>query len=225
MILTLKNFLSLEECDQIVAQLNTLEWKGDKNKNPEYNEKIKKHLQLNENDDPLVKKCSQSISQRIMNSSHIQRFTQVRAMRPLQFNCYREEGEYGCHSDNHHMGSPPQFLRTDYAIGLFLTDDYEGGDLILEHTSEYHETVSRQKGTLVCYNCGIIHRVTPVTKGERIVGISWIESIFQNEEERRIVSEAKSLYKELKEEKGLDHPRTQQAISIYFNLCRRWKSV
>ena len=225
MILALKNFLSSDDCDHIVEQLNTLEWQGDKNKNPEYNEKIKKHLQLNEGDDPLVKKYSQSITQRIVNDSHIQRFTQINVMKPVQFSCYKEGGEYGRHSDNHHMGSPSQSLRTDYAIGLFLTDNYEGGDLILEHTPEYHETVNQKKGTLICYNCGVMHRVTPITKGERIVGIGWIESMFQNEEERRIVSETKSLYKELKKEKGLDHPHTQRAISIYFNLCRRWKSI
>jgi PKHD-type hydroxylase len=224
MILTLKNFLSPEDCDHIVEQLNTLEWKGNKNESPEYNEKVKKHLQLNDEDDPLAKKYSNALTDAISNNSHIARFTQLNAIKPVQFNCYKEGGEYGRHSDNARMGSIPRSLRTDYTIGLFLTDDYEGGDLILEHTPDLHETVNREKGTLICYNCGVMHRVTPVTKGERIVAIGWIESQFLNEEERRIVSETEALYEELKAEKGLDHPHTQQISSLYHNLCRRWKS-
>jgi PKHD-type hydroxylase len=225
MILTLKNFLSPEDCDHIVEQLNTLEWKGDKNTNPEYNEKVKKHLQLNGEDDPLAQKYSDLLTDRISNNSYLTKFTQMNAIKPLQFNCYKEGGEYGRHSDNAQMGTDPRPLRTDYTIGLFLTDDYEGGDLILEYSPQLKETVNKEKGTLVCYNCGVMHQVTPVTRGERIVGIGWIESMFQNEEERRIVSEVEWLYEELLAEKGLDHPHAQQAVSVYHNLCRRWKPV
>ena len=69
-----------------------------------------------------------------------------------------------------------------------------------------------------------MHWVEPVTKGERIIGIGWIESKFRNQGERDIASAVLRLYNALKKENGLDHPRTQEASSIYNNLCRRWQT-
>ena len=46
-MLIIKNFLSLESCDQIVSTLNKIGWLGQTNEDPEYNRLAKKHLQLN----------------------------------------------------------------------------------------------------------------------------------------------------------------------------------
>jgi PKHD-type hydroxylase len=105
-----------------------------------------------------------------------------------------------------------------------LTDGYEGGELVLEYPSGLTEKMDGTKGALVCYNCGVLHRVEPVTKGERIMGIGWIESKFRNKDEREIASSVETLYDSLVKEKGLDHQHTQEASSIYHNLCRRWQN-
>ena len=223
-MLTIRGFLASSDCDHMVSVLNTLEWQENKNENPEYNELVKKHLQLNAEDNPLVEKYSTLLTNKVSEFPTIGRFTQQQAIKPLQFNCYRAGGSYGRHSDSSFMGTTPRPMRTDYTVGIFLTDDYEGGELVLEYPSGLTEKMDGGKGTLVCYNCGVLHRVEPVTKGERIMGIGWIESKFKNQNEREIVTSVETLYESLKEEKGLDHQHTQEAISIYHNLCRRWQN-
>jgi len=223
-MLIIKNFLSTESCDQIVSTLNQIGWLGAKNENPEYNELIKRHLQLNGEDHPQIKKYGTTLSQAIIDSEQVIRFTQPNFINGLQFNCYQEGSSYERHSDNSYIGIGAPRIRTDYTIGLLLTDSYEGGDLILEHHGGVVQNPKMTKGDLIIYNCGIMHWVTPVTKGERIIGIGWIESKFKNQEEREIASSVLKLYESLKEEKGLDNTQTQEANSIYHNLCRRWQT-
>jgi PKHD-type hydroxylase len=225
MILTLKNFLAAEDCDHMVSILNSLEWQGDKNDEPEYNELIKKHRQLGAEDSPLVNKYSSALTEKVSSYAPITRATQQQAIKPFQFNCYKDGDSYERHSDSAFMGSSPRPMRTDYTLGVFLTDNYEGGDLVLEYPSGLVERIRGTKGALICYNCGVMHRVEPVTQGERIMGIGWIESKFRNQEEREIAVSVETLYDSLKTEKGLDHPHTQELNSIYHNLCRRWQNI
>ena len=222
-MLIIKNFLSLESCDQIVSTLNKIGWLGQTNEDPEYNRLVKKHLQLSAQDHPEVQKYSSALARAIIDSKLISNFTQPRGINDLQFNCYKEGGSYERHSDQAFLGTHPQILRTDYTVGLILTDGYEGGELsIVSHSGEI-ENPKMSKGSLICYNCGVMHWLSPVTKGERIIGIGWIESKFRNQQEREIASSVLRLYESLKEEKGLDHPRTQEAGSIYQNLSRYWE--
>jgi PKHD-type hydroxylase len=224
MNLLIKNFLALESCDRIISDLNKIGWLGHKNKNIEYNQAIKKHLQLDGEDHPTVKGYSGQLSQAIIDHKLVIYFTQPKAIKELQFNCYKDGGSYGRHSDNAVMGTDPKTLRTDYTVGLLLTDGYEGGEVILERHDGVIEKPQMAKGDLIVYNCGIMHWVEPVTKGERIIGIGWIESKFINQAEREIASCTQRLYESLLKDKGMEHPLTQEASSIYHNLCRRWGS-
>jgi len=103
-MLIIKNFLSTESCDKIVSTLNQIGWLGAKNENPEYNQLIKKHLQLNGEDHPQIKIYGTTLSQAIIDSKLISEFTQPQAINDLQFNCYQEGGSYERHSDNGFMG-------------------------------------------------------------------------------------------------------------------------
>ncbi len=60
-----------------------------------------------------------------------------------------------------------------FTLQLTDGDAYEGGNL------EFHETnldlsVLRQKGTLAIFPAFWLHRVSPVTKGERTVVVGWV---------------------------------------------------
>lgn len=111
--------------------------------------------------------------------------------RPRRFSAplvsrYRNGMQYGRHVDDALMGDPP--LRTDLAFTLFLSDpdSYDGGELVLEGT-DGETPVKLAAGALVLYATGNSHRVTPVTRGERIAAVGWIQSHVRDAAQREIL--------------------------------------
>ena len=84
--------------------------------------------------------------------------------------------EYGTHLDNSVMGPPDDPIRTDLSLTLFLNepDAYDGGELVMELPLGEQE-VKLLSGEAVIYPSTTLHRVNPVTRGERLVAISAVE--------------------------------------------------
>lgn len=60
-----------------------------------------------------------------------------------------------------------------FSIQLSDSGDYEGGDLEF-HNVEIDKEAVRKRGTLILFPAYWLHRVTPVTKGERLVVVGWV---------------------------------------------------
>ncbi|MCT7075879.1 2OG-Fe(II) oxygenase, partial [Salmonella enterica] len=60
-------------------------------------------------------------------------------------------------------------LRTDLSATLFLSEpgEYDGGELVIEDTYGEH-SVKLAAGDLILYPASSLHRVEPVTRGERL---------------------------------------------------------
>jgi PKHD-type hydroxylase len=103
---------------------------------------------------------------------------------PLLFNRYRGGDAYGFHVDNPVMGE----VRTDLSFTVFLTDpdNYEGGALLVDGLDGERE-VKLSAGSVVLYPTGALHRVTPVTSGERLAAVGWIQSLIRRADEREIL--------------------------------------
>ena len=103
---------------------------------------------------------------------------------PLMFNRYRGGDAYGFHVDDPVMGE----VRTDLSFTLFLSDPetYEGGALLIDGLDGERE-VKLSVGSLVLYPTGALHRVTPVTSGERLAAVGWIQSLIRRADEREIL--------------------------------------
>lgn len=86
---------------------------------------------------------------------------------------YQAGMEYGAHIDEAFIDS----TRTDIAFTLFLSDPdtYSGGELEI-HKSDGVDHVKLPAGSAYVYSADTIHRVTPVTSGERIAAVGWIQS-------------------------------------------------
>ena len=89
---------------------------------------------------------------------------------PLQLTHYRSEnlGHYTWHEDH---GDGGNFLHRKLSCVLPLNDGYEGGDFELFHHGKPAEI---SIGTLIIFPSFKLHRVTPVTKGERWSLVSWV---------------------------------------------------
>ena len=141
---------------------------------------------------------------------------------PPLFNRYGPGEAFGDHVDSAiriRRGSDFR-VRSDLSATLFLTDpaDYDGGELVIEGKSG---PVRLPAGDMALYPASTVHRVTPVTRGERIASFFWIQSMVRDGEDRRILFDLDRTVQELSAERGADDPRMVRLAGVYHNLLRR----
>lgn len=133
---------------------------------------------------------------------------------------------YGEHVDAPVMGGGPggQF-RCDVATTLFLSDpdEYEGGELRVR-TSFGDQTVKLPAGHAVVYPANSLHQVMPVTGGERLVAVAWIQSMVRSEEKRQLLFELNEAVHSLAETEP-DSDRYRLVDRSYTNLVRMWSEL
>ncbi|MEB3234137.1 MAG: Fe2+-dependent dioxygenase [Cyanobacteriota bacterium] len=131
--------------------------------------------------------------------------------------CGIDEG-YGRHVDNAWMAGG----RSDVSFTLALSDPhaYEGGALVIESPSG-EESFRLQAGQALLYPSTLLHRVDPVTAGERLVAVGWIQSRIRQVEQRELLFELDTARRTLFERGGNDDVFDLVSRS-YSNLLRRW---
>ena len=147
-----------------------------------------------------------------------------RVLPPL-FNRYSGAANaYGSHVDQavRYLPGGVQRVRTDISCTLFLSEpaDYDGGELVIEH-SYGEQRVKLAAGDLVVYPGTSVHRVEPVTRGERLASFFWIESMVRADEQRRLLYEMDLSLMKLRAELG-ETPELVQLTGTYHNLLRMW---
>lgn len=137
----------------------------------------------------------------------------------LLFSRYGPEDAYGLHTDNAVMrDDKDRALRTDLSFTLFLSepDTYEGGALRLE-SAEGTREVRLEAGGVVVYRTALVHEVTPVTRGERLACVGWVQSLIRREDQREILFDLWQL-----QEAVQDGPARLVAQKTLGNLLRMW---
>ena len=134
---------------------------------------------------------------------------------------YREGMQYGAHVDQALMGDN-QVWRTDLSLTLFLNepDAYDGGELALQYGSG--ETLTKLPArSMVCYPTGQLHRVAPVTRGERLVVVGWIQSYVRDGAAREMLRDLGEAMELLR---GREDLRAAHDLinKTHANLMRRW---
>ncbi len=113
-----------------------------------------------------------------------------RRLRPVLFARYPGEGAYGAHTDDALMGlaEPGGPTRADVSVTLFLAgpDTYRGGELVIEGTGG-EAAYKLEAGCAIAYPATTLHRVEPVTAGERLVAVTWAQSLVRDAAAREIL--------------------------------------
>jgi PKHD-type hydroxylase len=107
----------------------------------------------------------------------------------LLFSRYAPGDAYGLHVDAAVMAADGGGrMRTDLSFTLFLSDpeDYDGGALLLDGVDGEREA-RPPAGTLVVYETGVLHQVTPVTRGERLACVGWVQSLVRRPDQREVL--------------------------------------
>jgi len=134
---------------------------------------------------------------------------------------YRPGMHYGRHVDDPLMGRDPP-IRSDVALSLFLDPEaaYDGGELVLE-AADGERRVKLGAGDVYVYPATTLHRVEPVTRGERRVLVAWVQSWVRDAACREMLFDLERAGRSLFEREGKSEP-FDLLMKTRANLIRRW---
>jgi PKHD-type hydroxylase len=131
---------------------------------------------------------------------------------------------YGDHVDDPVMGPGPRY-RSDVAITVFLSEPeaYDGGELIVRTSFGEHKA-KLPAGDAVMYPASSLHRVAEVTRGERLVAVTWVQSLIRDAAKRELLYEL-GLVRDRLLQASPDAEETAKINNVYSNLVRMWAEV
>ncbi len=132
---------------------------------------------------------------------------------------------YGDHVDDPVMGGEDGLYRTDIAITIFLNDPkaYDGGELAINSTFG-EQKIKLPAGDAVMYPASSRHRVTEVTRGERLVAVTWVQSLVRDPAKRELLYELNQVRERLLKE-APEAEDTTRINAVYVNLVRMWSEL
>ena len=182
-MLTIANVLPDEDVTRVREGLAAAPFLSGKRTAGAAAKKVKANAQA-DGSDPKVKALAKFVRAALERHPVFSLYARPARWSPVMFNRYLGGDEYGFHVDDPVMGE----VRTDLSFTLFLSDPdtYEGGALIVDGLDGERE-VKPAAGSLVLYPTGALHRVTPVTSGERLAAVGWIQSLIRRPDQREIL--------------------------------------
>ena len=132
---------------------------------------------------------------------------------------------YGDHLDDPIMGADGVKFRSDIAVTIFLSapHEYDGGELVIG-TQSGGQAVKLAAGDAVLYPAGSIHHVSPVTRGERLVAVTWVQSLVRDAGQRELLC-GLNLAREKLLQSAPEATETAQVNAAYLNLIRMWSDL
>lgn len=144
---------------------------------------------------------------------------------PPLFNSYSGGQAFGTHVDNavRIQKETGLRIRSDLSITVFLSspEDYDGGELTIE-TLFGVQQVKLPAGHAVLYPSSSLHRVEPVTRGQRVASFFWIESMIRDDAARQTLFDLDRSIQLLAADLGHGNAEIIRLTGIYHNLLRRW---
>lgn len=145
---------------------------------------------------------------------------------PPMFNRYEGGETFGAHIDNAVRIKGDFRMRADLSATLFLEapERYDGGELVVEGAFGA-QAVKLPAGHMVLYPSSSLHRVEPVTRGQRTASFFWIESMVRDNDARRALFELDQSIQSLGSRVGQGDAAVVQLTGVYHNLLRRWANT
>lgn len=95
---------------------------------------------------------------------------------PIQLAEYAVGGHYDWHEDRMPVEDQPVVRELSVVCLLSSTDDFKGGELVLEFDGK-QETVTFGQGDIIVFPSTLKHKVSPVTEGVRKTAVCWVTAI------------------------------------------------
>jgi len=174
----------VDELRQIAARLRFVDGKVS---NP--GSRVKNNLQADLGD-PLNERATAMLRGALSRSADFVAFAFPKLMVPPMLSLYRPGMNYGAHADAAFLPVGGRPIRADLSCTIFLTepDQYDGGELSVRLGTREVD-FKPKPGAAVLYPSTTIHQVKPVTRGERLCGITFIESEIVDRNGRELLFE------------------------------------
>lgn len=183
---------------------------------------VKYNLQMA--DSPQKQQLDQLLLQAIMSVPDVHKAFFPTKVYGLIYAKYTSEMTYGWHLDSPIMMSN-QPIRTDIAMTLFISDPetYDGGELEVQAPGA-QSSWKLAAGDAIFYPATTVHRVAPVTRGERRVVVTWIQSAVREPRHRQLLFDLKLAHEQLEQVPEVKDAaeKVQHAFS---HLLREWAEI
>jgi PKHD-type hydroxylase len=148
--------------------------------------KTKQNEQLH--DAQAYQKSSQLLIKAFGRSEEFREFAFPATIAPPLITRYQPGMRYGAHADAAFLQVQGATIRSDLSCTLFLNDpkDYDGGELHIA-LGDAGLRFKLRPGEAIIYPSDTMHEVVPVTRGERLVAITFIQSRIQDPFRRNLL--------------------------------------
>ncbi|MFK5985082.1 MAG: Fe2+-dependent dioxygenase [Pseudomonadota bacterium] len=138
---------------------------------------------------------------------------------------YLKGMSYGGHIDNPIMGQQGQYYRTDVSTTIFLNqpDEYQGGEVVIK-TNYGEQGFKLPAGDALVYPSTSWHYVKEVIEGQRLVCVTWAQSMVREANKREILYELYQAKEKLLRENPLAE-ETRHIDVTYTKLMQLWADV
>ncbi|ASV37150.1 Fe2+-dependent dioxygenase [Pseudomonas sp. NS1(2017)] len=226
MLIEIPALLSASEVETTVATLLDQPWVDGKVTAGQRSAMAKNNRQLSENS-PMALRIGEQILARLSDNALFMSAALPKRIYPPLFNRYSGGEAFDWHIDNAIRGikGVRERVRTDISATLFLADpaSYDGGELVIRDTFGEH-AVKLPAGHVLIYPGSSLHKINPVTRGERIASFFWIESLVREDSQRQLLLDMDVAIQTLTAQDA-DHHALLQLSGAYHNLLRRWSDV
>ena len=237
MLLRIPQALTPEELAQVRQLIITADWADGRITAGSQSGTVKNNLQLPE-ELPAAQQARHLGSVALARNPMFVTGALPKSVYPPLFNRYSgDANHFGNHIDNavRTHAATGRHVRTDISCTLFLSEpeSYDGGELVV-HDTYGEQRIKFAAGELVMYPGTSVHRVEPVTRGERLACFFWIESMVRTDAQRRLLYDMdmaitglrqKDLDKATNGKPHTDSPEVVQLTGCYHNLLRMWADV
>jgi len=175
-------------------------------------------------DQAAYQKSSELLKQALARSPEFIEFAFPVAMAPPMMTRYKPGMKYGAHADAAFIQLPGATIRSDLSCTIFLNDpkDYEGGELRVR-LGDAELTFKLKPGEAIVYPSDSLHQVVPVTKGERLVAITFIQCRIQDPFRRNMLFELNEVA--ALEGLKMDAENFGRLQLVQQNLLRYWSDM
>lgn len=223
MFVEIKNLLRTEHVSRIRELSAAGPWMDGKTTTGTALQNAKKNAQLDRTC-PGWAEIEHSLFQALGGSQEVLRGARPAKLGGLMISRYGPGDLYGEHFDNALLPIPGGF-RTDLSFTVFLSDPstYEGGALEIDLRGDgaHFEAFKPQAGDAVLYPTDKLHRVSEVTKGDRLAAVGWIQSHVRSVEDREVLCDLEQVAQALYQANP-DDPKARKALRVFHHLMRRW---
>ena len=232
MLLRIQQALLPDELAQVRALILGADWADGRITAGSQSGAVKGNLQLPE-DLPAAQQARHIVSKALARNPQFVTGALPKSVYPPLFNRYGGASNYfGDHIDNavRTHAATARHVRTDISCTLFLSEpaDYDGGELVVQDTYG-EQRIKFDAGDLVMYPGTSVHRVEPVTRGERLGCFFWIESMVRLDAQRRLLYEMDMAITALRQQTfatgASESPEVIRLTGCYHNLMRMWADV